>query len=125
MGWKATVPPKTQAQLSPGNVVIAFVNYDGVVRRVESDEYAVVQNTGGTAVDVGGWLLNAGDGGQDFRFPGGFLLQPGQSCRVYTNEYHPDTCGLTFGSGKAIWNNDGDCGLLHDQTGRLTSKYCY
>ena len=58
-------------------------------------------------------------------FPGGFVLQPGQTCQIYTNEYHPESGGLTFGIGRAIWNNDGDCGLLYDQAGQLTSKYCY
>jgi hypothetical protein len=78
------------------------------VPRVESDEYAKIANEGGAPMDIGGWRLNAGDPGQDFIFPS-FVLQLGQACRVYTNESHPESCGFSFGSGRAIWNNQGDC----------------
>jgi hypothetical protein len=105
-------------------VIISHIFYDGAVPRVESDEYAEIKNVGGTPVNLAGWRLNAGDPGQDFVFPG-FILQPGQSCRVYTNEHHPETCGFSFGSGKAIWNNKGDCGYLYDATGALVSERCY
>jgi hypothetical protein len=71
---------------------------------------------GGAPADIGGWRLNAGDPGQDFIFPS-FVLQPGQACRVYTNESHPESCDFNFGSGRAIWNNQGDCGYLYDAGG--------
>jgi endonuclease YncB( thermonuclease family) len=120
-----TATPTREPEAGPGNVQIVSVNFDGVVRRVESDEYVVVENHGGTAVAVGGWRLNAGYNGQDFVFPGGFVLQPGQTCRIYTNEFHPESCGLTFGIGKAIWDNKGDCGYLFNREGQLVSQYCY
>jgi endonuclease YncB( thermonuclease family) len=116
-----TNPPPPPA---PGNVQITYIYYDGQVSQVESDEYAVVTNNGGSVVNLSGWRLNAGDPGQDFGFPS-FDLQPGQSCRIYTNESHPDTCGFTFGSGSAIWNNGGDCGYLYDASGVEVSHYCY
>jgi hypothetical protein len=37
--------------------------------------------------------------------PAGITAQPGQTRRVYANESHLETCGFSFGSGKAIWNN--------------------
>lgn len=114
----ATVPP------APGAVVISYIYYDGQVARVESDEYAVITNQGGSPVNLGGWHLNAGDDGQDFWFPA-FELAPGQSCRVYTNEVHPETCGFSFNYGRAIWNNDGECGVLYDQNNVEVSRYCY
>ena len=52
-------------------------------------------------------------------------LQPGQACRVYTNETHPESCGFSFGSDKALWNNKGDCGLLYDERGVEAARYCY
>jgi hypothetical protein len=116
----ATLPPSP----APANVAISFVYFDGQVFRVESDEYAELSNQGGSSINLNGWRLNAGDPGQDFQFPS-FELQPGQSCRVYTNEYHPETCGFSFGRGQAIWNNDGDCGLLYDDSGVEVSRYCY
>ncbi len=114
----------TPTGVPPANVQITSVRFDGAVVQVESDEYVVITNRGGTAVNLAGWRLNAGDAGQDFVFPS-FDLQPGQSCRVYTNEVHPEACGFSFGSGQAIWNNGGDCGYLYDAAGNEVSKYCY
>lgn len=121
-----TIAPEPTAlpAASSTDVKITGVNYDGVVARVESDEFAVITNTGSGVINLGGWRLNAGDPGQDFGFPS-FDLQPGQSCRVYTNEYHPESCGFSFGNGRAIWNNGGDCGMLFDNTGVMVSQYCY
>ncbi|MFN8487492.1 MAG: lamin tail domain-containing protein [Caldilineaceae bacterium] len=113
-----------QPTTSAPQIVLQAIVFDGQVRQVESDEYAVVANTGATAVNVKGWKLNAGDPGQDFYFPS-FELKPGQNCRIYTNELHADTCGFSFGSTKALWNNKGDCGYLYDAAGHLVSSTCY
>lgn len=113
-------PPEPQA----GDVQIVRIFYDGAEPRVEGDEYAEIQNVGGAAVNLQGWRLNAGNPGQDFRFPG-FTMEPGQVCRIYTDEVHPDSCGFSFGSGQALWNNNGDCGYLHNNEGLIVSEYCY
>lgn len=60
----------------PANVQIAYIYFDGQVKRVESDEYAEITNQGGSVVNLSGWRLNAGDPGQDFWFPA-YDLQPG------------------------------------------------
>jgi endonuclease YncB( thermonuclease family) len=112
-------PPPTE-----GTVMIRYVFYDGVVPQVESDEFAEIFNKGDYPVNLAGWRLNASSPEQDFYFPD-FLLQPGQACRVYTNEYHPGNCGFNFRSGHAVWNNKGDCGYLYDASGTLVSMYCY
>jgi len=121
------VPPPTDTPVplpAAGQVIIQYIFYDGAVPRVESDEYAEIVNAGAAAVNLGGWRLNAGNPGQDFVFPS-FDLQPGQVCRVYTNEYRAEHCGFNFGSGKALWNNKGDCGYLYDAGGGEVSQYCY
>ena len=123
----AAVPVPVPAAPEPNpnaSVVISYVFYDGVVRQVESDEYAEIINRGSSPVNLQGWRLNAGDAGQDFYFPG-YELQPGQACRVYTNEGHPESGGFSFGSGKAIWNNKGECGYLFDASGAQVSQSCY
>ena len=91
---------------------------------MEGDEYAVIKNIGGQAVNIGGWRLNAGDPGQNFYFPS-FSMQPNQECRVYTDEYHPESCGFNFGSGNALWSNGGDCGYLYNGSSALVSSFCY
>ncbi len=118
------VPAQPVAPAGTANVVIQSVFYDGYVSRVESDEYAVIANTGTASTNIGGWRLNAGDDGQDFRFPN-VELAPGQRVRVYTNEVHPETGGFSFRSGRAIWNNRGDCGYLYDAGGNIASTWCY
>jgi hypothetical protein len=117
-------PTATEPPAAPGAVVISHIYYDGQVPQVESDEYAEITNQGSSPADLGGWRLNAGAQGQDFWFPS-FQLRPGQSCRVYTNEHHPETCGFSFSSGQALWKNSGDCGHLYDGSGAEVSTYCY
>lgn len=122
----ATEPP-TEPQPAPagGGVVITNIFYDGAVKQVESDEYVEITNQSAGPVDISNWKINAGDPGQDFIFPQGFVMQPGQTCRVYTNETHPESCGFSFGSGKAIWNNKGDVGVLYDAQGQPVSEKGY
>jgi hypothetical protein len=106
-------------------VSITYIYFDGQVPRVESDEYAEITNEGTVAVNLSGWRLNADDEGQDFWFPD-FVIQPGQSCRVYTNENHPEHCGFSFNNGQALWNNsDRECGHLFDANSAEVSTYCY
>lgn len=120
-------PPEPAEPAQPAgspNITIRYVNYDGAVYRVESDEYVEVRNTGSAPANLAGWMINAGDPGQNFSFPS-YELGPGESCRVYTNEYHPDSGGFSFGRGQAIWNNKGDCGYLYDASGSQVDSYCY
>ena len=120
-GWGIWGPAQSPGETS---VVISFVFYDGLVPKVESDEYAEILNQGSKPVNVAGWRLNAGSPDQDFIFPD-FVLQPGQACRVYTNEVHTETCGFSFNRTEAIWRNSGDCGYLYDAASTLISSHCY
>ena len=110
--------------LPPSSVIIQSINYDGAVPQSESDEYAIIANVGTSSQNINGWRLYADDEGQVFFFPD-FELEPGQSCRVYTNQYHPEFCGFSYERGSAIWNNEGDCGTLFDDGNAEVSRYCY
>lgn len=119
------IPPPTEPPAQPANMQITYIYYYGQVPRVETDEYAQITNQGGSVVNLFGWHLNAGDPGLDFWFPA-FDLQPGQSCRVYTNEYHPESCRFNFGNSQALWNNsDHDCGHLYNGADVEVSVNCY
>jgi micrococcal nuclease len=129
--WSATPSPTSSAAGQPqatpaagSMVVIVAIHHDGQIDPGEPDEYAEIRNEGNSAVNLAGWRLNAGAQGQDFRFPD-FLLAPGQACRVYTDEVHPEYCGFSFGSAQALWSNDGDCGFLYDAGGAAVSRRCY
>jgi endonuclease YncB( thermonuclease family) len=115
-------PTTKPAAPSGGKVIISFIYYDGQESRTEGDEYVVVKNTGPGAVNLQGYSINAGDPGQDFTFPSQ-VLNAGAEVRVYTNRDIPGS--FSFDYGRAIWNNDGDCGYLYDPQGTEVSRYCY
>ena len=117
-------PPPAPAPDETVRVVIAHVHYDGAEFRREGDEYVIIRNDGSTPVNLRGWRLYADDRGQNFRFPD-HVLEPGASCRVYTDEVHAETCGFSFNINRAIWNNGGDCAHLFDASGQLADKRCY
>jgi hypothetical protein len=117
-------PTDTPRPATSGNITITSIAYDGEKGRSEPDEYAVIKNIGSSAVNLAGWRLNAGAEGQDFYFPD-HTMAPGEVCRVYTDENHPEYCGFSFRSGQAVWANSGDCGYLYNNVGEKVSSYCY
>ena len=106
-------------------VIISQIFYDGIVPRVESDEFIEILNTGNTDVSLEGWKINAGNSKQNFKFPHKYILQAGEKCRVYTNEIHPESGGFSFQSKKAIWKNSGDIGYLVNNKNELVYKLEY
>ncbi|MCD6358886.1 MAG: lamin tail domain-containing protein, partial [Dehalococcoidia bacterium] len=115
-----------QNAASPPLVRITDIFYDGVVPRVESDEYVEITNLGGQGQDVTGWVLkDISEGYPSFTFPS-YILAPGVSIRVYTNEINPEWGGFSFGYGRAIWNNtDPDTAALYDAEGQEVSRRSY
>ncbi len=107
------------------DVVIATVRNKGQVKRTQADEYVEVVNRGTAPANISDWVLGADDAGQDFKFPPGTILQPGQRIRIYTNEVHPQWGGYSYGSGRPIWNDQGDTAKLRDTNGNLISKFGY
>jgi hypothetical protein len=113
----------TQPPLTTGLLDITYIFYDGVQGSSEPDEYVQIENKDSRAIQIQNWTLRD-DQSHIFTFPS-FVITPGQVCRVYTNEYHPDSCGFSYGNGAAIWNNTGDCGYLRDSGGTQIDSYCY
>jgi hypothetical protein len=105
-----------------GNIDITNIHFDGAGSR-EPDEYVEFRNNDSYAIQLQGWTLRD-IANHTFTFPS-YVMQPGQVCRVYTNEYHPEWCGFSYGSGSAIWNNSGDCAYLRDSGGGSVDTYCY
>ncbi len=117
--------PTPSTPSSPARVSITTIFYNGNKGSQEPDEYVEIRNDDTQSIQLQGWTLrdNAAEP-KVFTFPN-FLMQPGQVCRVYTNEIHPEFCGFSFGNSAAIWNNNGDCAYLQDGQGNLVDDYCY
>jgi competence protein ComEC len=116
-------PTATQAgTLTSGNVKITDIFYDGS-GALEPDEYVEIQNQDRLPIQLQGWNLSD-ESNHRFIFPA-YVMQPNQTCRIYTNEDHPEWCGFNYGSGEAIWNNSGDTATLRDGQGNRISQYQY
>lgn len=120
----AAQPLPTPSPTASGSVIIEAIHYDGEVPLTESDEYVVIANVGGAAVDLTGWRLDDESAGDAFVFPA-TVLAAGGRVHVYTNEVHPKTGGFSFGHSQAIWRNQGECGVLTDAGGQEISQFCY
>jgi len=108
--------------MTTGRLSIVHIHFAGT-GNTQPDEFVAVQNDETFPIQWEGWTLR-NDHGQIFFFPR-FVIQPGQICRVYTDEFHPDWCGFTYRSGSAIWNDEGDCGFLRDRLVTPIDSYCY
>jgi hypothetical protein len=121
----ATSTQPLQFEGEPGSEVVLILNisYNGSGQN-EPDEFVEISNLGDQPVQLHGWTIED-DANHLFTFPE-FTIQPDQVCRVYTNEIHSESCGLSFGFDEtAIWNNDADCATLNDDQGILIDQYCY
>ena len=125
----ATPAPTPTPTLPPGgasDLQITHIYYDGLVPSVESDEYVEITNLGDMPQDLAGWvLMDIDEGYPSFTFPS-YMLEPGESIRVYTNEIHPEWGGFSFGYGSAVWNNSSpDTAVLYDDQGVEVSRKSY
>lgn len=105
------------------HLISVIVIYDGKKGEQEPDEYVEIENEGDHAIQLKDWTLSD-NSGHTFLFPE-YLLAPEEICRIYTNEYHPESCGFNYESSQAIWGNKGDCATLRDADGIIREQYCY
>lgn len=100
--------------------------YDGEEPSTEGDEHLDFHNASDAPVLLTGWKVISVRGTQIWSFPDGFSMAPGQACRLYTNQLHPEHCGLSWGSSQqAIWRNAGDKAEIRDASGSLIDWFCY
>ena len=82
-----------------------------------------LRNDDAGVIQLQNWTLRD-DGQRIYRFPS-FVMQSGQVCRVYTNEYHPEWCGFNYYSATPIWNDSGDCAFLKNSLEMPIDTRCY
>lgn len=107
--------------VAPANVRIAFILYGPTNGPLE--EYVEIQNTGGTAATMTNWTLSD-ESNRIFTFPT-FNLPAGGLVRVWTKSGTNTSTDLYWGSGQAIWNNNGDTAYLRNAAGTLVSVCSY
>ena len=93
-------------------------------RRNRNGEYALVRNTGAAAINLAGWKLDAGDRSQRFTLTS-YPLKKGATVRIHTGRGTTRAGHLFLGSGRPIWNNDGDTATLIDHHNIAVSRYRY
>jgi len=111
---KTASPTATQIQLADINIIFIMP---------EGNEYVEIRNDGNGSAQLLNWTLSD-EANHVFTFPN-FIIQPNQTCRIYTDENHPEWCGFNYASGSPIWNNDGDCGTLRNASNQQVDQYCY
>ncbi len=124
--WTKPLPSIPMPSVGASDIQITRIFYDGLVPRVESDEYVEITNLGARSQDLAGWILkDVSDGYPSFIFKS-YLLTPGKSIRVYTNENHPEWGGFGFEYSQSVWNNsEPDVAVLYDSNGNEVSRKSY
>eukprot|EP00551_Chaetoceros_affinis_P003878 CAMPEP_0203636542 /NCGR_PEP_ID=MMETSP0088-20131115/3076_1 /ASSEMBLY_ACC=CAM_ASM_001087 /TAXON_ID=426623 /ORGANISM="Chaetoceros affinis, Strain CCMP159" /LENGTH=214 /DNA_ID=CAMNT_0050490709 /DNA_START=61 /DNA_END=708 /DNA_ORIENTATION=- len=123
------VPAAATSNMASGaGISISDIRYDGLVPRTEADEYVQITNNSNSPMDVSGYYVyvaTSGTQGSTYYFPKGSTIKPNSSIRVYTNEVHMETGGYNYGSGKAIWSNNGGLAVMKDAKGKKIAEYKY
>ena len=115
-------PTATSAPGSTGDIRLVQIYYNPP-GSTEGGEYVVIRNFDTNGIQLQNWTLRD-SANHVFTFPS-FVIQPNQTCRVYTNENHPEWCSFNYGSGSAIWNNTGDTATLRNSFGQTVDTCTY
>lgn len=119
---RTLIPLPTATVATTGNIIIVRISYKGTEWQ-EPEEYVEIMNDSPWPIQLRGWTLTDNKN-HVFIFPA-FTMKSGDYCRVYTNEYHPTSCGFSYNSPSPIWDDEVDCGYLKDPFGNLVAQYCY
>ena len=112
-----------------GDVIISDMNYDGQVKRTESDEYVEISSTSTTDVDISGCTkedISEADGKvvESFKFSSdAAVLKSSESVKINTNEDHAESGEYSLKSGRAIRNNEGGTASLKDEDGKKIHEH--
>lgn len=88
-------------------------------------EYVIIENRSEVPMILTDWHLS--DGAQrvhTFDFPA-FRLAPHTQVKIWTGRGTDSAAEMYWGSGAAIWNNDGDTARLYDESGQLVAECAY
>lgn len=114
----------TTPTISTSNVIVWEVHEDTAGNDNENlnDEYVVLKNTGNSDVNLQGWVLKD-EAEHVYNFPD-TILEAGSTVTIHTGSGTNSGTNLYWGSGTAVWNNEGDTVYLLDN-GSLVDSYSW
>ncbi|KAB1186615.1 MULTISPECIES: lamin tail domain-containing protein [Haloferax] len=89
-----------------------------------NDEYIVFKNTGSESLDLSGWTISDASG-RTYTVPDGTTLAAGATITLHTGSGADTSTDLYWGSGSAVWNNDGDTITVLNNTGATVLEETY
>ncbi len=126
-----STPTATATNAPPANVRISFIEYNPPGDDVQG-EYIEIKNFGGTAQDIKSWKIIpttfTSQGEQVLHDPYVFptyLLQPGESVRVWTKIGINSPPTYYWNAVTEIWLNDGDNARLWDDMNNQVHNCSY
>ncbi|WP_207592829.1 MBL fold metallo-hydrolase [Halomontanus rarus] len=127
-GTDDTGEPIAEPQAVGDALAVVDLTVDGVT---PDEESIVLENTADEPVDLSGFALRDRDGGQvdgglsPFRFPSGFVLEPGESVTVTTGQGDATDSELYWGYNVNVWRDDGDVVRLVGPDGQPVLEHAY
>ncbi len=95
-----------EAEEPAPDVRIECIVYEGAHFEDDGNEYVQIKNFGELEQDLLGWTLyNQSKRQHAFTFPESFMLEPGMSIRIYTNEAYAKEGDFSFGLEESLWTN--------------------
>ena len=116
-----TVPVLSSPETT-GDITIIYVHYQGNNSN-EPNEFVEIKNNDIRPIQLYHWTLSNVQN-ETFLLPY-LVLQPGQVCRIYTNEYHTQWCGFTLEQEIEVWDNISDTITLKNSTGQTVDSCSY
>ncbi len=77
------------------------------------DEYVEVANLGGGPQEMTGWSVSSPQRGKKVFFPNGYVMRPGQACRIYTGAPRENSCGTASFNDTDVWPDSGGRVVLY------------
>lgn len=88
------------------------------------DEHVALVNDGDEPLDLSGWRLR-NEAGRTYRFPGGTVLDPGQTIRVHSGDGRDGAGELYWGADEPIWRARGDAVIVETPDGQRALEAAY